>query len=162
MLGQFILAAIVSIGSGYNDLKVRRIPNLITLPGILSGFILNTVLSGFNGFKISLIGFLIGFCFFLVLYLIGGMGAGDVKLMGAIGAIMGYPLIINVFIFTAISSLIIIIFMFFPIIYGSIKMKDFSTLKSIRKTYIPYGLAISGGTIITIVLKYLNIFNIHV
>jgi len=158
VLGQFILAAIVSLGSGYSDLKIRRIPNLITLPGILFGFMLNTFLSGFNGFKISLIGFLIGFCFFLVFYLIGGMGAGDVKLMGAIGAIIGYPLIITVFVYTVISSFLIIIFMFFPIIYNSIRIKDFSNLSSIRKTYIPYGLAISGGTIITIAFNYFNIF----
>lgn len=162
MLGQFILAAIVSIGSGYSDVKTRRIPNLLTLPGIFLGFILNTILSGFNGFKLSLFGFLIGFCFFLIFYLIGGMGAGDVKLMGAVGAIMGYPLIINVFIFTVISSFIIIIFMFFPIILNSVISKNYSNLKSIRKTYIPYGLAISLGTFITIIFKFLNIMNIYV
>jgi prepilin peptidase CpaA len=158
VLGQFILAAIVSAGSGYSDLKVRRIPNLFTLSGIIIGFLLNTLLFRFQGFKMSLFGFLIGFCFFFIFYLIGGMGAGDVKLMGAIGAILGYPLIYQAFFYTAISGIIVIIIMFFPLIIDALRNKNLSNLTSIRKKYIPYGIAISAGTLITIIINYNKVF----
>lgn len=150
MLGLFIVIAILAISSGYSDLKVRRIPNFLTLPGILAGFILNFAILGLPGLKSSAIGFLIGFSFFLIFYLFGGMGAGDVKLMGAIGALLGYPLILQSFLFTAIAGLGIVLALMFPVISYSFKTMNFSNIWSLRKTYIPYGLAISIGTLLTL------------
>ena len=117
---------------------------------ILVGFILNFILFGVPGLKSSAIGFLIGFGFFLIFYLFGGMGAGDVKLMGAVGALLGYPMIIQSLLFTALSGIVIILVLFFPALRYAIRTMNFSNIWSLRKVYIPYGLAISIGTLLTL------------
>ena len=78
------------------------------------------------------------------------MGAGDVKLMGAVGALLGYPMIIQSLIFTAFSGIGIIIVLLFPAILYAIRTMNFSNIWSLRKVYIPYGLAISIGTLLTL------------
>lgn len=150
MLVLFILTTFLAVSSGYSDLKVRRIPNFLTLTGILAGFILNSLFFGLPGFKGSILGFVIGFGFFLIFYLFGGMGAGDVKLIGAVGALLGYPLILQSLIFTALAGVGVIIVLLFPAILCSIKTMNFSNIWSLRKAYIPYGLAISIGTLLTL------------
>lgn len=150
MLGLFILTAILAIGSGYSDVKVRRIPNFLTLPGIFVGFTLNFILFSTPGLKSSAIGFLIGFGFFFIFYLLGGMGAGDVKLMGGVGALLGYPMILQSIMFTALAGVAIILILLFPAIFYSFRTMNFSSMWSLRKVYIPYGLAISIGTLLTL------------
>jgi prepilin peptidase CpaA len=71
------------------DLKTRRIPNLLTFPMMLVGFAYHGVTSGLSGLGFSTAGLGIGISVFLIPYLMGGMGAGDAKLMGAAGAILG-------------------------------------------------------------------------
>lgn len=73
----------------YLDLRRHRIPNALTFGGALLGLALQTSLLGFDGFLTSLGGFGIGLAVLLPFYLLGGMGAGDVKLMGAVGTFLG-------------------------------------------------------------------------
>ena len=76
--------------SVYFDITKRKIPNIITMPAILIGIIWSTVDSGVNGFLFSIFGFLFGLAVFFIPYISGGIGAGDVKLMAAIGALKGW------------------------------------------------------------------------
>jgi len=93
----------VVLGAAVYDVRYRRIPNWISVSGVLLGFALNTFLyQGWPGFRHSLIGFAVGFCAYLTLYALRAMGAGDVKLMGAVGAIVGWPDWFGIFIVTAI------------------------------------------------------------
>lgn len=78
------------------DLSVGKIFNMVTLPAFLLGLAVNLATGGWSGLGSSLLGFSIGFGLFLLIYLSGGMGAGDVKLMGAAGALVGYPLILEI------------------------------------------------------------------
>ena len=86
----YLLAALTcaSIASLY-DLHSRRIPNLLTGPAILLGLFLHLALGGVSqlGFS-ALSGVAAGGIFFLF-FLAGGMGAGDVKLMAAVGCLAG-------------------------------------------------------------------------
>jgi prepilin peptidase CpaA len=84
------------------DYRFRRIPNWLVLAGILAGIALNTFLFGWPGCLTALQGFGIGFGVYFVLYLLRGMGAGDVKLMGAVGAFVGPKGWLLIFFFTAI------------------------------------------------------------
>jgi len=71
-----------------SDLKTGRIPNWITVPGAVLGLALQSYHDGFQGALSSLVGAALGVGIFMVLYLAGGMGAGDVKLFGAVGALV--------------------------------------------------------------------------
>ena len=84
------------------DLRWRRIPNVLTLPALGLGLILGFALGGWKGLTSSAIGMGIGFGLMIVPYLAGGMGAGDVKLMAALGALLGYLSIIQVFFYTVL------------------------------------------------------------
>jgi prepilin peptidase CpaA len=71
------------------DLGARRIPNLVLLPALAAGLFLNTLGGGLAGFTDSLGGLVIGVGMLMPLYLLGRMGAGDLKLLGVVGAILG-------------------------------------------------------------------------
>jgi prepilin peptidase CpaA len=96
-LNNLILIILLFIAAFF-DVKEKRIPNVLTFPIILTGLILNIIMDGLNGCLFSFYGFLIGLAVFFIPFALGLMGAGDVKLMAAIGALMGWK-------FTAISSL---------------------------------------------------------
>jgi len=83
--------------------RYRRIPNWLSVGGTLVGLALNAFLyEGWPGLKLSLLGLAAGFGLYFVLYALRAMGAGDVKLMGAIGAIVGWQDWFGIFIITAI------------------------------------------------------------
>ena len=86
------------------DVKSRRIPNFITGPAILFGLVLHFALGGWSQFFYSLAGGLICGLVFLVFYLAGGMGAGDVKLIMAVGCIAGLSHVAYLLVLTAISG----------------------------------------------------------
>jgi prepilin peptidase CpaA len=83
MLVIFLVAAVIC---DFND---RRIPNAITLFAAATGVLGHLYLSGSHGVGFALQGAALGLMLLLPFYLLGGMGAGDVKMMGAIGAFIG-------------------------------------------------------------------------
>jgi prepilin peptidase CpaA len=83
--GLLIVLAICSV----TDLTQRRIPNLLTGPTMLAALLAYGLLGGMEGLLFSLRGLAFGLAVFLAPYLLGGMGAGDVKLMGGVGAVLG-------------------------------------------------------------------------
>ena len=98
-----ILIALVLCAAIY-DVRYRRIPNWLSLAGVLVGLALNAFLDqGRAGmFVSSLKGLAIAFVVYFVLYALRAMGAGDVKLMAAVGAVVGWPDWFGIFIVTAI------------------------------------------------------------
>ncbi|MBI4471540.1 MAG: prepilin peptidase [Acidobacteria bacterium] len=98
---QLVLIAVV-LAAAWSDLKTRRIPNWITVPGAVLGVLLQSVYGGVNGAISSLTGAAVGFAVFMVLYITGGMGAGDVKLFAAVGALVGLESLLLVFVFTGL------------------------------------------------------------
>jgi prepilin peptidase CpaA len=84
------LAAVAfALGAGLMDLRWRRIPNWWTLPGLLVGLLLNAFLAGWQGTKSSLLGALLGLALLLPFVFVRSLGAGDWKLVGALGAFLG-------------------------------------------------------------------------
>ncbi len=75
--------------AGWTDLRSRRIPNWLTVPGLVVGVIANTVLGGWSGLKTSLLGAVVGLALLLPFVLLRSLGAGDWKLAGALGAFAG-------------------------------------------------------------------------
>jgi prepilin peptidase CpaA len=96
-----ILVALVLTAAIW-DLKSRRIPNWLSLTGIISGIALNSFLYGFTGCKESLEGMATAFGVYFLLYLVRAMGAGDVKLMAAVGSFVGPGNWFMIFLITAV------------------------------------------------------------
>lgn len=94
------------------DLRTFKIPNRICLAGIISGFILNLILHGCNGLRMSLVGII---CPVLLLYLfffLRIIGAGDIKLLAGIGAFVSKRIIyviVIAFVLASIYSFVCII-----------------------------------------------------
>ncbi len=86
-----LLAAIAA----WTDLRSRRIPNWLTVPGLAVGVATNAVLSGWVGLKASLLGAGLGLALLLPFVLLRSLGAGDWKLAGALGAFAGPGTLVN-------------------------------------------------------------------
>lgn len=170
MIRDIILALVVII-SVYTDLTEQKILNKVVLPGVLLGFGVNIYYMGGPGLLFSGKGVLVGMGLLLIPFILGGMGAGDVKLLGAIGAIKGTQFVFNTFIGTALAGGLIAIIVIIT------RKKFLSTLKRIgiglyivftsknvnaiknmeqddEKGYFPYGLAISVGTLIAYMVRW--------
>ena len=93
---QGLLAAVL-VAASVTELKVGKIYNWLTYPAILAGLAFGAVRgaveagSAWDGFVNHALGFALAFGVLFLAYLLGGMGGGDVKLMGAVGAFLGWP-----------------------------------------------------------------------
>ena len=83
------LVTVVLVLAAVIDGFELKVPNWVTFPFIISGWIYSTAAFGFEGLGWSLLGTVIGLALLLPAYAIGGMGAGDVKLLAALGAWLG-------------------------------------------------------------------------
>ena len=84
-----VAALVIAMIAAATDLKSRIVPNRLVAVGALSGLLLNWWSDGAAGLMASMAGAAVGFGIFLPFFLLGGMGGGDVKLMGALGACLG-------------------------------------------------------------------------
>lgn len=88
----------------YADVRYRRIPNKQVLTILLCGIALNAFFGAWPGFLASLLGMAIAFGLMLTLHVLGTMGAGDVKLFAAIGAVLGSSLVLQTFVIVALTG----------------------------------------------------------
>ncbi len=143
-----------------------KVPNWLTFPMILSGWIYSGVAFGWEGLGWSLVGTAIGLGLLLPAYAIGGMGAGDVKLMAGIGAWVWGSVTFYAFCVSAVVGAVLAVLMVlyqrawqkhraqFLLILGEIMtIRDPNQLSAIaaeRKStmmLLPYGIPIAIGTI---------------
>ena len=152
------------------DLKSRKIPNLITYPLMLYGLAYHVISNGFSGLGFSFTGIVAGIGIFIIPYILGGMGAGDAKLMGGAGALIGAKgVIISGFMSILVGFMYAIILLVVHSKYGiSFLKRTVVAVKTFLLTrqwiYIPpeseekrptlcYALPIALGTLIYIYLK---------
>lgn len=84
-----VLLSLILITAVYGDLRSQRIHNYLTFPGMVLGMLFSSAISGAEGFFFSVKGILIGMTILFVPYVLAGIGAGDVKLMGVVGGFLG-------------------------------------------------------------------------
>ncbi len=150
------------------DLKYQKIYNKIIYPTLLTVIVIQIISSGFSGFKTSILGFIVGLSILLIPYFLGGIGAGDVKLLALIGATKGSIFVLNTALYMAliggIIALLIIVYKkelknFFKTIvtwisslFNGVKYKIEQPTSSLTQKY-PYGIAIVGGALICFFFK---------
>jgi prepilin peptidase CpaA len=169
-----ILLALMVLFAANIDLKSNRIPNKITFPAILIGLAFHTWLNGFSGFMFSLKGAGLGLAIFIIPYLIGKIGAGDAKLMGAVGAFLGVKGVIIAFIYISFAGGI---YLFILILFQREKFRGFftelfhnflafvltrkldmdNTTKTSGRPCLCYGVAIAAGTWLYIGLELFGV-----
>ena len=108
--------------AGVFDLRYRRIPNWLNLSAISLGLAVNILLFEVHGFFAALLGMGCSLLVYVPLYLVRGMGAGDVKLMAAVGAIVGPWNWFCIFLFTALLGGIV------SLIYAVLRKRLHQTL----------------------------------
>ncbi len=97
-----------------SDIRYRRIPNFLCLLILIIGITANVFAPTGEGLYLSLLGFVAGFLPILVLYILTGLGAGDVKLMAVIGSVVGFKAILLIFYYSfMISGLYAVFYLIF-------------------------------------------------
>ena len=166
-----IFLSIILIAAAVNDLRFQKIPNLLTYPamGIALGY--HFIISGPDGLLFSAGGLAFGIAVFILPYLMGGMGAGDAKLMGAVGAILGARVVFIAFLFTAIAGGIyaLILLLVRRQAFKGFWQRHVTTLKTFiftgqfipipgdsnkKKPKLCYGIAIALGTLFSVFLEF--------
>lgn len=99
-----ILPFLIALWISWGDLKTRKIPNYLTFGAALAGLAYNLAVSGWAGLGNGFLGLLLGFGFLILPYVMGGMGAGDVKALAALGAWLGPAGTIYLFCYMAIAG----------------------------------------------------------
>jgi prepilin peptidase CpaA len=157
------LAAIVI----YYDVRFRRIPNLVVVSTLVAGFALNIGFSGFEGALSSIKGLGLAFLPMFLMHIFGALGAGDVKLFGAIGAVLGVGLVPMTFVVVVMLGAVLAVYSMiragtvFSTLHGVVRifvgilpgweMPRFAMPPDRRHT-IPYGVAIMLGSVISAVV----------
>jgi prepilin peptidase CpaA len=160
----YVAVALVALAA-YSDLRWRKIPNCLTLPAIALGFGLNFLGNSWNGLLAAGLGFAIGIGLFILPWILGGIGGGDVKLLGALGALLGSYAVLNIFLYSSLVGGVIAValalankgllemfkrmWLFFKCIFlfrapatGALVFKESPVM--------PYGTAIAAGTLLFI------------
>jgi prepilin peptidase CpaA len=164
LITQFVCVALVV--AAVIDVWKLKVPNLITFPLIVSGWIFWAVMGGWAGIGFSLVGTVVGLSLLLVPYAVGGMGAGDVKLLAGVGAWVGASTTFWAFCVSAMVGAVMAIAMMVwkrsygknsanlkQILFEFVYLRDISLIAdsaAMRKSsmmLLPYGLPLAVGSI---------------
>jgi prepilin peptidase CpaA len=83
------IALVIGLTACVTDIRSRRIPNVLTFGAAAAALLFHGFDAGIFGLQAAATGWVVGAALFLPFFLFGGMGAGDVKLLAALGAWLG-------------------------------------------------------------------------
>jgi prepilin peptidase CpaA len=162
-----LLLVPLAIIIAYYDVRYRRIPNAFVLATLAGGLSINLIYAGLGGVLTSLGGCALAFIPLFILHIFGGMGAGDVKLFAAIGAVVGTSLVMPTLLIVVLTGGVIAVYSMIRngtvratmqrvlmILVGLLpgwQMPRFAVPADRRHT-IPYGVAIMLGSLISVAL----------
>jgi prepilin peptidase CpaA len=100
----WFLSALFALAAGVTDLRSRRIPNWLTYPAAPIGVGLHALAGGWPEAKLSVAGLALGLVLLLPFVLLRSLGGGDWKLVGALGAFLGWRHLLNVLLATLLIN----------------------------------------------------------
>lgn len=151
------------------DIRFQIIPNFLTLSSMAIAIFFYTLIQGPQGFLMSVGGAGLGIALMLIPYLMGGMGAGDAKLMGAVGGLLGPKGVVIAFLLTALVGGVYALGVL--VRYGGVRetLTRYGQMLKVffmtgKVNYVPpsanetkprmrYGIAIALGTMIAVFMK---------
>ena len=149
----------------YFDLRYRRIPNVIVIATLIAGITLNAAMGSWWGLLGSAEGIALAFVPMFLMHIFGAMGAGDVKLSGAVGSVLGVSMVPLALIIIVMMGAVLAIYSMirsgrvFSTLHGVLRifvgimpgweMPRFA-MPSDRRHTIPYGVAIMLGSLIAV------------
>lgn len=152
----FLVAGLLS--AVLTDLRRRRISNRLTYSMMVVGVLANSAWGGWAGLSTSVFGWLAGLAIMLVPFALGTMGAGDAKLMAAIGAVKGSQFLFMAGLYACVAGGLLAVF------YLARERRLASTMRFIaygwfwalrgnepRAGTIPYAPAIAAGVIVALI-----------
>jgi prepilin peptidase CpaA len=165
--GTLLIPLALTLWIAWGDVKTRRIPNYLTLGAAVAGLAYNFISHGFPGLADGFLGMLLGFAFLILPYIFGGMGAGDVKALAALGAWLGPQLTVYLFCYMGIAGGVIAVgyLVWQGLLWGKIKHGWSFLLNLILcrphgaphppsaaqlSEGIPYGVAIAVGMVVMV------------
>lgn len=165
MWADILLLLVISI-CVITDLKSRTIYNVVIFPALTAAFVIQAVTGGWNGLADSFLGFILGFCILIIPYLLGGMGAGDVKLLALVGALQGASFVFDTAVYMAliggVIALAVILFKdgirerlrLLGYVLFCLRFRFRPNLQGVWTAgAYPYGIAIAGGSALCLWLK---------
>ncbi len=99
-----LLASLCASAGAIFDVLSRRIPNVLTVTSIVFGLLLHLETGGWRQMGMAAVAGLAGGAVFFVFFVVGGMGAGDVKLMAAISVVAGFGHLAELFLAIAFTG----------------------------------------------------------
>ncbi|QDU41345.1 Type IV leader peptidase family protein [Maioricimonas rarisocia] len=133
-----IVVAAFTAAAAIWDIRERRIPNKLTLPVFFAGWIYQAVFHGWSGLGDGGLGFLVGFGVLFALWMVGGGGGGDVKLMGALSVWIGFQLTLLVMIISTFLVLAVTV----GVVLWSVLSRG---VKGSQKKYLATGKPVAKG-----------------
>ncbi len=131
------LALVVALCAGGWDWRFRRIPNWLTVPAFLLGLGINGAVSGWSGVVSALEGVGIAFAVLIIPVALRGIGAGDLKLLMALGACLGPWKFLNVLV---VSIFIAGIMAVIEVLRRRRVKETFSNLAVLIRAFVTFGM----------------------
>lgn len=167
---RIVAVAVLCCGACEEDLRRRRIPNWLTFGAALGGVGFSAFGGGPWGAALAVAGWAAGAALLFPWFALGGMGAGDVKLVAAIGAWLGPAAVLWVVLFTAVAGGVLAVVVSLAHGYlrtalrnlwgligywrvAGLKPLPHLTLGEAKGPRLPYALPIAAGTLLTLWLR---------
>ena len=172
-----IVVVVATLIAAFLDVRTFKVPNAITFPLMIGGLVYHGSTAGMSGLLASLLGILFGGGVLITMHAMGGMGAGDVKIMAGVGAWLGMPSTIYVFVASALAAgiyslglilwrgklsetwanLLIILYRFSAIgahLGPEDSIEEGMKLTDRRRRFIPFAAMVAVGVIATLVVRH--------
>jgi prepilin peptidase CpaA len=161
----WVLALAVGFVAGWIDWRTRRIPNWLTVAGVLSGIAAHMYFSGLVGACIAVLGMVAALIILLPCVLLRAMGAGDWKLMAALGSILGpvmmlFVLVAAIFLAGLMALVMVVrarrvketLYNMYVLVQGfftfGLRAHPEISLDNPALLKLPFGVAAAGGTVL--------------